>query len=426
MSRTALGRTLVEKIIARASGKDSVRPGEIVTCQVDLAMILDSGGPRKVWPRMKELGVGVWDRDKIIVCSDHFVPAVDTETANILKIARDFVKEFNITHFYDMVGIGHIVLAEHGHLAPGMFACGGDSHSPMGGAYGCYMAGFGGIEMTGVVITGEIWTRVPETIRVDWSGKFAQGVVAKDISLTLCRELGMDNAFKAVEFGGETVRAMSMGERGVLCNMAAELGAETGMIEPDETTLAAMRKAGREPDADALTWRSDDNAAYAAKHTFDANTLSPQVAAPHKPSNSGPAGDYKNVKVDQAYIGACVGAKLEDLHMVAAVLKGRKVAPTTRLLVAPATKKIYAAAAADGTLSTIVDAGAIMLASGCGACAAMGAGILSDGEVCIASTNRNFKGRMGSSTAEVYLGSPYTVAAAAVAGHIADPREFLN
>jgi 3-isopropylmalate/(R)-2-methylmalate dehydratase large subunit len=343
-----------------------------------------------------------------------------------LKIARDFVREYKIKHFYDMVGIGHIVLAEHGHLAPGMFACGGDSHSPMGGAYGCYMAGFGGIEMTGVCITGEIWTRVPETIRVEWTGRFAAGVVAKDISLTLCRELGMDNAFKAIEFGGETVRAMSMSERGVLCNMAAELGGETGVIEPDETTLDAMRRAGREPAADALSWRSDADAAYAGAHRFDAGALAPQVAAPHAPSNSGPVGNYAGVKVDQAYIGACVGAKLEDLHMVAAVLKGRKVAPTTRLLVAPASKKIYAAAAADGTLATLIDAGAIMLASGCGACAAMGAGILSDGEVCIASTNRNFKGRMGSSSAEVYLGSPYTVAAAAVAGRIADPREFLN
>jgi 3-isopropylmalate/(R)-2-methylmalate dehydratase large subunit len=419
-------KTLVEKIIARASGQASVRPGEIVTCKVDLAMILDSGGPRRIWPRLKELGVGVWDSDKIVLCADHFVPAVDAETAAILKLTRDFAAEFNIKHFYDMVGIGHIVLAEHGHLAPGMFACGGDSHSPMGGAYGCYMAGFGGIEMTGVVITGEIWTRVPETIRVEWSGKFSTAVTAKDIALMLCRALGMDNAFKAIEYGGETVRAMAMPERMVLTNMAAELGAETGVIEPDEVTLAAMRAAGREPAKDALTWRSDTGAVYAGVHKFDAAALAPQVAAPHKPSNSGPVGDYTNVKIDQAYIGACVGAKLEDLHMVAAVLKGRKVASTTRLLVAPASKKIYAKAAADGTLATLVDAGAIMLASGCGACAAMGAGILAENETCIASTNRNFKGRMGASSASVYLGSPYTVAAAAVAGRIADPREFVG
>ncbi|MSO98444.1 MAG: 3-isopropylmalate dehydratase large subunit [Rhodospirillaceae bacterium] len=421
-----MGKTLVEKIIARASGQASVRPGEIVTCKVDLAMIVDSGGPRKIWPRLTELGVGLWDPNKIVVVSDHFVPAVDAETAAILKLARDFVREFKIPHFYDMKGICHIVLPEHGHLQPGMFVCGGDSHSTMGGAYGCYMAGFGGIEMTGVCITGEIWTRVPETIRVDWSGKFNQAVVAKDVMLFLCRQLGMDNAFKAMEYGGDTVSSMSMSERGVLCNMAAELGCETGVIAPDQTTLAAIRAAGKEPAADALKWCSDDDANYVARHKFSASDLQPQVAAPHAPSNSGPVTDYKNVKIDQAYIGACVGAKLSDLRMAAEVLKGRKVASHVRLLVAPATQKVYADAAADGTLNILTDAGAIMLASGCGACAALGAGVLGDDEVCISSTNRNFKGRMGSNQASVYLGSPYTVAAAATAGHIADPREFLS
>jgi 3-isopropylmalate/(R)-2-methylmalate dehydratase large subunit len=424
--RPVPGLTLVEKIIARASGKPAVRPGEIVTCKVDLALLLDSGGPRRIWPRLKELGVGVWDPDKIVLVADHFVPAVDAESAAILKLTREFAREFGIKNFYDMQGIGHIVLAENGHLAPGLFACGGDSHSPMGGAYGCYMAGFGGIEMTAVTITGEIWTRVPETIRVNWSGRFARGVTAKDIMLTLTRELGMDNAFKAIEYGGDTVRAMPMPERGVLANMAAELGAETGVIEPDEITLAAMRAAGREPAPDALSWRSDPDAGYVAVHDFDAGALTPQVAAPHAPSNSGPVDNYAHVAIDQAYIGACVGAKLADLHMAAEVLKGRKVAPTTRLLVAPASKQITAAATKDGTLSVLLEAGATLLPSGCGACAAMGAGILAENEVCITSTNRNFKGRMGANSASVYLGSPYTVAAAAVAGRIADPREFLS
>ena len=421
-----MGQTLVEKIIARAAGKDSVRPGEIVTCTVDLAMIVDSGGPRKIWPRLKELGVGVWDPEKIVVVSDHFVPAVDADTAAILKLSREFVREFKIPHFYDMKGICHIVLPENGHLQPGMFICGGDSHSTMGGAYGCYMAGFGGIEMTGVCITGEIWTRVPETIRVDWSGKFNQAVVAKDVMLFLCRQLGMDNAFTAIEYGGNTVTSMSMSERSVLCNMAAELGCETGVIAPDETTLAAIRAAGKQTATDALTWHSDPDASYISKHAFNATELQPQIAAPHAPSNSGPVGDYTKIKIDQAYIGACVGAKLSDLCMAAEVLKGRKIASNVRLLVAPSSQKVYADAAADGTLSILIDAGATMLASGCGACAALGAGVLSAGEVCISSTNRNFKGRMGANEASVYLGSPYTVAAAAAAGHIADPREFLS
>ena len=420
--------TLVEKIIARASGNESVRTGEIVTAQVDLAMILDSGGPRKIWPRLKELGVGVWDSSKVVVVADHFVPPADPSSAAILKLTREFVREYEIEHFYDMQGICHVILPERGHLAPGMFCCGGDSHSTNAGAYGCYMAGFGAIEMTGVLVTGEIWLAVPETIRVDWSGTFATGVAAKDIMLTLARELGMDNAFKAIEYGGETVRAMPMAERVVLTNMAAELGAETALIEPDETTLAAIRDAGKEPAGDALTWHSDPDATYVARHQFDANTLQPQVAAPHKPSNSGPIEDFvaEGIAVDQAYIGACVGAKLSDLHMVAEVMRGNRVANRTRLLIAPASQKIMADAAADGTLATLTEAGATLLPTGCGACAALGAGILADGEVCISSTNRNFQGRMGSNSSQVFLGSPYTVAASAIAGKIADPREFLQ
>jgi 3-isopropylmalate/(R)-2-methylmalate dehydratase large subunit len=417
--------TLLQKIIARAAGRESVRPGEIVTCQVDLALLLDSGGPRRIWPRLKELGVGVWDPDKIVLMTDHFVPAVDAQSAAILKLTREFAAEYGISKFFDMQGIGHVVLAEQGLLAPGMFACGGDSHSTNGGAFACYMAGFGAIEMTGVVVTGEIWMQVPETIRVNWSGELQRGIAAKDISLRLCRALGMDNAFRVVEFGGSTVANMSMPERTVLTNMAAELGAETGLIEADAVTVAALEAAGQEPAADILEWRSDADASYLATHDFDAATLVPQVAAPHKPSNSGRADDFCDVQVDQAYIGACVGAKLSDLHMVAEVLKGRKVSSRTRLLVAPASKQVMANAAADGTLATIVGAGASLLPTGCGACAALGAGILAEDEVCISSTNRNFQGRMGANSSQVYLGSPYTVAASAVAGHITDPREML-
>ncbi len=420
-----MSATLVQKIVARASGQESVRPGEIVTCAVDLALLLDSGGPRRIWPRLKELGVGVWDPDKIVLMNDHFVPAVDAQSAAILKLTREFAAEFGIEKFFDMQGIGHVVLAEQGLLAPGMFACGGDSHSTNGGAFACYMAGFGAIEMTGVVVTGEIWMQVPETIRVNWEGELQRGITAKDISLRLCRALGMDNAFRVVEFGGSTVKNMLMPERTVLTNMSAELGAETGLIEADAVTVAALEAAGQQPADNVLDWRSDNDATYLATHDFDAATLVPQVAAPHKPSNSGRADDFCDVYIDQAYIGACVGAKLSDLHMVAEVLKGRKVAASTRLLVAPASKQVMADAAADGTLATIVTAGASLLPTGCGACAALGAGILAEDEVCISSTNRNFQGRMGANSSQVYLGSPYTVAASAVAGRITDPREML-
>ena len=221
-----MGQTLIQKILSRASGRPNVKIGEIITCDVDIAMILDSGGPRKIWPRLKKLGVGVYDMEKVIVIADHFVPAADPQSAAILKLTRDFVKTYGIKNFYDMEGICHVVMAENGHLEPGLFCCGGDSHSTMGGAYGCYMAGFGAIEMTGVVITGKIWSVVMDTIKVDWNGDFSKGVTAKDIMLFLARKLGMENAFKAVEFGGPTVKSMQMSERMVLTNMAAELGAE--------------------------------------------------------------------------------------------------------------------------------------------------------------------------------------------------------
>jgi 3-isopropylmalate/(R)-2-methylmalate dehydratase large subunit len=420
-----MGHTLAEKLLARAAGRPAVRPGEIVTCKADLALLLDSGGPRRIWPRLKELGAGVWDAERIVLVTDHFVPAVDAESAAILKLTREFAREFGIRKFFDMQGIGHVILMEQGLVQPGMFVCGGDSHSSNGGAFGAYVIGLGAIEMTGVVVTGEVWVPVPETIRVNWSGRFARGVVAKDIMLSLCRELGMDNAFRVIEYGGETVTAMSLGERAVLTNMAAELGAETGLVEADAATLAAIRLTGREPSPDALGWRSDADAQYLSVLDFDAARLAPQVAAPHSPANSFPVGQLAKTRIDQAYLGSCMGAKLADLRAVAEVLKGRRVAPQVRFLAAPASRQTWAEAAADGTLATLSAAGVTFLPTGCGACAALGAGVLAEDEVCISSTNRNFQGRMGANSAQVYLASPYTVAASAVAGHIADPREFL-
>ncbi len=421
-----MGDTLVQKVMARAAGQDHVAPGEIITCQVDLVMAHDSSGPRRWGPRLKELGVGVWDADKIVIMTDHFVPAADPESAAILKITRDFVAEQGIKRFHDMEGICHVVLPEYGYLKPGMFVAGADSHSPTGGAFGCYMAGFGAMDMTAVVATGETWVTVPDTIRVNWDGVFGTGVAAKDIMLFLCATLGMGNNFKVIEYGGSTVRAMPMEERMVLSNMAAELGAESGMIEPDEITLSHIRAAGADVSDDALAWQSDADASYEAVHHFDASDLVPYVAAPHSPANAAPIDDHQGTDIHQAYIGACVGAKLEDLHMAARVLKGKKVSKGTRLMVAPASTKVTAAAAADGTLQTLTEAGAMLLSTGCGACAGLGSGLLSEGETCISTTNRNFKGRMGHSDSYVYLASPYTVAASAIEGRIADPRHYLG
>jgi len=420
--------TLVEKIIARAGGLEHVSPGDIVMVDIDLAFAHDSSGPRRWAPMLEELGVGLWDPDKVAIVSDHYVPAVDAESAAILKLTREFAATHGVTNFFDMVGICHLVLPQKGLIRPGAVIAGGDSHTPMAGAFGAYAAGYGATDMAAIVATGQTWLSVPETIRVDWSGQFGDGVAAKDVMLFLCRELGMDNAFKAVEYTGSTVRAMSMAERMVLCNMAAELGCETGVIAPDGVTFNYLRDSGApvEDEAAALAIASDRNARFAARHAFDASMLEPQIAAPHSPGETGPVSAHQGVKIDQAYIGACVGAKIEDLQMAARVLKGRKVAAGVRLLVAPASTQTTAQASADGTLQTLTEAGAILLPSGCGACAGMGAGLLAEDETCISSTNRNFKGRMGAKSASVYLGSPYSVAAAAVAGHVTDPRPLLD
>ncbi|MCG8593754.1 MAG: aconitase family protein, partial [Kiloniellales bacterium] len=301
-------RTLAEKIIARAAGRAAVTPGETVTCRVDLAMMHDSGGPRRVKPILERLGVKVWDPDKVVVITDHFVPATDAGSRAILDLTRDWVAEQGIRAFHDREGICHVVLPQRGHLRPGMFVVGGDSHSPTGGAFGCYMFGIGATEMAGVLVTGEIWLKVPETIRIDWSGRLAKGVVAKDIMLFLCTRLGMDGGrYQAVEYSGAAVSALSMQERMTLCNMAAELGAQTGIIAPDATTAAFLRAAGAEP-GEIAAWQSDPEAMVGEEHRYDASALAPQVAAPHSPALAAPAAEFSKVKPQVAYIGACTGA----------------------------------------------------------------------------------------------------------------------
>ncbi len=420
-----MAMTLAEKICAHAAGQAQVTSGEIVTARVDLAMIHDSGGPRRVKPMLEELGVGVWDPSKVVLISDHYVPAVDAESAAILDLTRKWAAANDIDNFHDMQGICHVVLPERGHLRPGMFVAGGDSHSTTGGAFGCFMIGIGATEMAGVLASGEIWARVPPTIRLEWNGMLGLGVVAKDMMLAMCGRLGMAMGnYKAIEFCGSTVDGLSMTERMVMSNMAAELGGKVGLIAPDQTTVDHITAAGGDA-GEWQQWVSDPDAEVEAHHVFDADGLAPHVAAPHSPENSAPVTETERARIDQAYIGACTGAKLSDLHMAAEVLRGRKVAKGVRLLIAPASTRVTATAAADGTLAILGEAGGIVMPSGCGACAGYGAGVLAEGEVCISSTARNFKGRMGHAESQVYLASPYTVAAAAVTGEITDPREFL-
>jgi len=416
--------TLAQKLIARASGHARVKPGEIVNCKVDLAMFHDSSGPRRLQPMLEELGAQLWDKSRIVLVMDHYVPERDDDSRRIVRIARDWAAEQQLPNVYDSEGICHVVLPQKGHIRPGMFCVGGDSHSPTGGAFGAYMFGIGSTEMLGVVVKGEIWVRVPQTIRMQWDGHLPEGLTAKDMALNMIGRFGMNGGqYQAVEFCGEAVRQLSMPERMTLSNMSAELGAQAGLIAPDETTRAWLESVGVK-DVEIDGWRTDEGA-DAVTHRFDAGSLAPQVAAPHSPANTRPVDQFQDVAIQAAYIGACTGAKLDDLRAAARVLKGERAAPGVRLLVAPASMRDQQQAEEEGVMGVLRDAGAEILATACGACSGYG-GNIPDGANVISTTARNFKGRMGSATAQVYLASPYTVAASALHGRIADPREIMG
>jgi 3-isopropylmalate/(R)-2-methylmalate dehydratase large subunit len=415
--------TLAQKLIARASGRPHVRPGDIVNCKVDLAMFHDSSGPRRLQPMLQELGAELWDKSRIVLVMDHYVPERDEDSRRIVRIARDWAAEQRLPHVYDSEGICHVVLPQKGHVRPGMFCVGGDSHSPTGGAFGAYMFGIGSTEMLGVVVTGELWVRVPQTIRMQWDGRLPAGVTAKDMALHMIGRFGMNGGqYQAIEFCGEAVRALSMPERMTLSNMSAELGSQVGLIAPDETTRDWLQSVGV-AQVETEGWHTDEGA-EATTHRFEAAALAPQIAAPHSPANTHAVDAFREVSIQAAYIGACTGAKLDDLRAAAQVFAGQRVAPGVRLLVAPASVRDQQQAEQEGVMEVLRQAGAEVLATACGACSGYG-GSIPDGANVIATTARNFKGRMGSATAQVYLASPYTVAASALRGHIADPREML-
>jgi len=418
-------QTLAQKLVARAAGRAAVNVGEIVTCRVDLAMMHDSGGPRRVQPMLERLGASVWDPSKVVVVTDHYVPAHDDESRRIVRIARDWSRDVGVRSLHDEMGICHVVLPEQGHLRPGMFVVGDDSHSATGGAFGAYMFDMAATEMLGVVVTGEIWLKVPETILIEWSGALGPGLSAKDMMLYACGRLGMDGGrYGAVEYAGSAVKALGMQERMTLANMTAELGGQAGLVAPDDVTREWLAGVGV-TDIDTAPWHTDPDASLGAHHRYDASTLAPQVAAPHSPANAADAASRTGQRIDIAYIGACTGAKLDDLRMAASVLRGKRAAKGVRLMVAPASRKDQDAAQQEGTLQALLDAGAELLPNACGACAGYGEHRFPEHSVAISTTARNFKGRMGAATSEVYLASPYTVAASAVAGEIVDPREML-
>ena len=421
------GQTLAQKLIARASGQARVAVGEVVTCKVDLAMFHDSSGPRRLQPMLQELGAQIWDTSKVVLVLDHYVPAQDADARKIIQITRDVAKQWRLPHVIDSEGICHVVLPERGHLKPGFFGVGGDSHSPTGGAFGCYMFGIGATEMLGVMVTGEIWVQVPRTLRMHWQGALQKGVCAKDMMLHMLARFGMNGgAYQAVEFAGSTVRAMSMQERMTLSNMSAEMGAQVGLIAADATTTDYLTSVGVQAHEMPLEnqFQTEENADFES-FDFDAASLSPQVAAPHSPANTKQVSEFSEVRPSIAYIGACTGAKLVDLQAAAQVLQGRKVDPSVRLLVAPASARDQAQATREGVMQILTDAGATILPNSCGACAGYGA-TFEEGATVISSTARNFQGRMGPASVQVYLASPWTVAASALRGRITDVREVLE
>ncbi len=427
MTNTALpARTLAQKLLARAAGKSLVLPGEIVNCQVDLAMFHDSSGPRRLKPMLDELGATIWDKSKVVLVMDHYVPEQDDDSRRIVRIARDWARDQQLPHVYDSIGICHVVVPQKGHIRPGMFCVGGDSHSPTGGAFGAYMFGIGSTEMLGVMVTGELWVKVPQTLRMAWKNKLAAGVTAKDMMLHMIGQLGMNGGqYQAVEFCGEAVQALSMQERMTLSNMSAEMGAQVGLIAPDATTMAWLAQAGV-PESempDPAEWHTDADADVIT-HSYDAATLAPQVAAPHSPANTAGVATFAEIDIDIAYIGACTGAKLDDLRAAAQIFRGQHVATGVRLMVAPASQHDQEIAEQEGIMQVLRDAGADVLPTTCGACSGYG-GSIPEGATVIATTARNFKGRMGSATAQVYLASPYTVAASALRGRITDPRGMI-
>jgi len=363
----------------------------------------------------------VEDPDRIVIALDHCVPAATERYALNHKMVREFVEEQGIRNFYDVnTGVCHQVLPEKGHVVPGSVMLGSDSHTTTYGAFGAFAAGIGRSEAAVIWATGKMWLRVPNTIRVEVTGAFRQGVSAKDLILRIIGDLGADGAlYKAVEFSGGAIRAMSVAGRMVLCNMAAEMGAKSGYVAPDEKTaewLSGRVSGGYRPIL------PDADAEYELVAEYDVGGLEAQVARPHTVDNVVPVSEVQGTRINQALIGTCTNGRMEDLKAAAGVLEGRKVAKGVRLLVFPASQEVYLEALADGTVLTLARSGAIIMNPGCGPCLGAHEGILAPGEVCLSTANRNFRGRMGSNEASIYLANPETVAASAVAGEICAPN----
>ncbi|GHV45022.1 3-isopropylmalate dehydratase large subunit [Synergistales bacterium] len=418
-----MGKTMAEKILARCSGEEKATAGDIVIAKADCAMMDDILGPRIMDEAVRRYNRGLHDPDRCVVICDHYAPAGSINQADIVSFTRKWAKEYGIKNYFESMGPCHQILAENGFSLPGTLQVGTDSHTCMAGAFGCFGTGIGSTEMASVVLTGEIWLRIPESIRILWNKKLPFGVMAKDLILKTIGDLGHAGAtYMSLEFAGETIQALPMDERMCISNMAVEAGAKAGLIAADEITESYLKDHGCHKNYSALY--ADLDASYVKTLEYDADFLVPQVAAPHNVDNVHPITELAGTPIDRAYLGSCTGGRLNDLKAAADIVRGKKIASNCMFFVSPASQRIWEEADRLRILGDLAAAGAIILAPTCGACVGTHSGLLGAGERCISTTNRNFKGRMGSKDSFVYLASPVTVAATALTGKLCDPREY--
>jgi len=416
-----MGKTITEKILARAAQNENAKAGEIVVAKIDLAMVHDGLGPIS-YPQFRELGVPLWDPDKVYVFVDHAAPASTLHDAAMLAPTHEFVREHNLKNFFNVQGVAHQMIPEGGYIKPGEVAVGTDSHTCTYGALGAFATGIGSTEMCNVFATGKLWFRVPETIKVTLAGKLPNRVMSKDVILKLLTMIGANGAtYKALEFCGPTIDGMSIDSRLTLCNMSIEAGAKNGIIAPDEKTIAYLVNAGVKRE-EIETIKSDDDANYCEEVRIDVSDLTPYIAMPHNPANGVPISEAEGIPLSQVLIGTCTNGRVEDFAIAAEIIRGHKIPNTMRCIILPASNHIFSEITRLGYTKEFIDAGCIVMNANCGPCGGMHEGLLYEGEACLGTHNRNFCGRMGSPKANIYLGSPATAAKSALMGRISDPR----
>ena len=417
-----MGMTFAEKIFARKTGRQAVRPGEILSVRPDVIMTLDADA--EIIIRFEELGLpAVWDADRIVCSLDHYSPASTARSADLHRRMRLFARKQGIKRFFEVgEGLTHQIMLEKGYALPGMFIVGTDSHTPSYGSVGAFSCGVGASDMLSIWVTGELWFQVPASARIVVDGHLPTGVFGKDLILAVVHELSSSGCnYLSAEFTGSALNDMSIAERFVLANVSVEMGVKSTYIEVDETTRRYADHHGVPYQAVA----PDPDAEYQTVLRLDASAITPRVACPHAVDNVKPVSELEGTAIDQAFIGTCASGRIEDLAVVAEVLRGRRIADGVRLLIAPASRSVMEQALAQGHLQTLLNAGATFLPPGCGPCAGIHGGLLGAGERCISTGNRNFCGRMGNPASEIYLASAATVAASALAGTISDPRRAL-